>query len=99
MKKIIVIFLMCLCLSSCEWMINKKGKCQINYSIVYPDTTITYDSIFYYKWHGEHLNTHTPYISSNRGTNYIKLGMNDYVCTTCPIRINSYKILTKNIDE
>ena len=37
---------MCLCLSSCDWIYDKTGKCKINYSIVYPDTTITYDSVF-----------------------------------------------------
>lgn len=99
MKKIIIIFLMCIYLSSCDWMIDKMGKCQINYSIVYPDTTITYDSVFYYKWAAERSNTHVPYTSSYKGTNYIKIGMNTYVYTTCPIRINSYKIITKNIDE
>ena len=99
MKKIIIVFLMCLCLSSCDWMIDKTGKCQINYSVVYPDTTITYDSVFYYKWAVEHLNTHVPYTSSYKGTNYIKIGMNAYVYTTCPIRINSYKIISKDIDH
>jgi len=99
MKKIIVIFLMCICLSSCDWMDDKTGKCKVNYSIVYPDTTITYDSIFYYRWAAEHWNTHVPFTSSYKGSNYIRLGMNEFVHTTCPIRINSYKILTKNIDE
>ena len=99
MKKIIVIFLMCLCLSSCAWMIDKTGKCQINYSIVYPDTTIIYDSTFYYRWAVEHWNTHIPYTSSYKGTNYIKIGMNAYVYTTSPIRINSYKTISKDIDH
>jgi len=99
MKKIIIVFLMCLCISSCDWVIDKTGKCQINYSIVYPDTTITYDSVFYYKWTVEHLNTHVPYASSYKGTNYIKIGINAYVYTTCPIRINSYKTISKNINH
>ena len=88
---------MCICLSSCDWMIDKTGKCQINYSIVYPDTTITYDSVFYYKWAVERSYTHVPFTSSYKGSNYIRLGMYEYVHTTCPIRINSYKIISKNI--
>ena len=99
MKKIVICLLTCLYLSSCEWMIDKIGKCQINYSIVYPDTTMTYDSVFYYKWSVDHCNTHTPYTSSYKGTNYIKLGRYQYVHTTCPIRINSYKIISTNIDK
>ena len=90
---------MCLCLSSCDWIYDKTGKCKINYSIVYPDTTITYDSVFYYKWAIEHQNTHVPYPSSYKGTNYIRIGRHSYVYTTCPIRINSYKIISKNIDN
>jgi len=99
MKKIIIIFLMCLCLSSCNCMIDKEGKCEVNYSIVYPDTTITYDTVFNYRWGVEHWFTHIPYTSSYKGSNYIKLGINTYAWTTCPIRINSYKTLIKNIDE
>ena len=87
MKNIfILIFCMILCVSCIKY-----GKCQINYSVVYPDTTITYDTNFYYTYYIEYLNIHTPYVSSSRGTNYIKLGGEIYNRTTCPIRINSYK--------
>jgi len=99
MKKIVICLLTCLYLSSCAWMIDKTGKCQVNYSIIYPDTTIIYDSVFYYRWATEHWNTHVPYTSSYKGSNYIKLGMNTYVYTTCPIRINSYKTISTNIDK
>jgi hypothetical protein len=74
-------------------MIDKEGKCEVNYSIVYPDTTITYDTVFNYEWRVEHWFTHIPFTSSYKGSNYINLGRNTYVWTTCPIRINYYKTI------
>jgi len=96
MKNIcILIICMILCVS-CTCIGVKNGKCRVNYSVVYPDTTITYDTIFYYEYDVGIHNSHTPYVSSSRGTNYIKLGMDFYNRTTCPIRINSYKTISKN---
>ena len=77
----ILIFCMILCVSCCI----KYSKCQVNYSVVYPDTTIVYDTIF------NCFSDDVPYTSSTRGTNYILLGDKVYSRTTCPIRINSYK--------
>jgi hypothetical protein len=94
MKKIIIIFLMCfILLVSCD---SNKGTCKVNYSIIYPDTTIIYDTIFNYEYYDD---MYRPCASSYKGTNYIKLGYYEFSHTTCPIRINSYKILTKNADE
>lgn len=99
MKKIVFCILMSMTLlMSCD-ITDKYGKCQINYSIIYPDTTITYDSIFKYRWVTENDYTHTPYTSSYRGSNYILLGCREYCHTTCPIRINSYKTITKRIED
>jgi len=63
--------------------------------VVYPDTTITYDSIFNYSNTTTRKNRDIPITSSWRGTNYILLGDNEFVRTTCPIRINSYKTIYK----
>lgn len=85
-----IIFIMCFTLLvSC----SNKGTCKVNYSIIYPDTTITYDTIFNYH---HNKNMYIPYASSHRGTNYIKLGYNEFSRTTCPIRINSYEIISIN---
>ena len=95
MKKlniIIIIFFMCFCLISCN---DRNATCKINYSVVYPDTTITYDTIFNYAYNSSREYSLYPYTSSLKGTNYIKLGYYNYVRTTCPIRINSYKIIKK----
>lgn len=90
MKKIILLFSIMI-LTSCIY----HNKCQVNYSIIYPDTTIIYDTIFYYQYTAPCnygiRDPHMPIISSNKGTNYILLGDNELSCTTCPIRLNSYK--------
>lgn len=99
MKKIVFCILICMTLlMSCD-ISDKYGKCQINYTVIYPDTTITYDSIFKYRWVMECENIHTPITSSTRGSNYISLGLNTFSRTTCPIRINSYKTITKRIED
>ena len=91
------IFILIICMILCvSCYCYKHGTCQVNYSVIYPDTTITYDTIFYYEYDIGLNNMHTPYVSSSRGTNYIKLGMNFYNSTTCPIRINSYKTIQKD---
>ena len=98
MKKIILLFIIVI-LTSCSY----RDKCQVNYSIIYPDTTIIYDTIFNYQY-TEHRNyggrdPHIPIVSSNRGTNYIRLGDDVLSCTTCPIRLNSYKKLDNDYDK
>lgn len=85
-------------LMSCD-MSNKYGKCQVNYSVVYPDTTIVYDTVFTYNWVIEYDNIHIPIACSFKGSNYIRLGKNYFNSTTCPIRINSYKTISTNIDK
>lgn len=96
MKKILIIAVIVLTLVSCS---GHYGQCNINYTVVYPDTTITYDSIFNYYCSScnttERRNRNIPITSSWRGTNYILLGDNEFVRTTCSIRINSYKTIYK----
>ncbi len=95
MKKIFILLFCSMLIVSCY----KSGKCQVNYTVVYPDTTIVYDSIFIYRYGGEQWYTHIPRASSYKGTNYIKIGYNTFSSTTCPIRINSYKTISKNLDK
>jgi len=83
----------------CIGCTDKHGKCQVNYSVIYPDTTITYDTVFNYEYAGENERTHIPYTSSYRGTNYIRLGYYEFARTTCPIRINSYKTISINSNK
>ncbi len=87
-----IIFIMCftLLLSCCN---SNKGTCKVNYSIIYPDTTMTYDTIFNYEYYND---TYIPCASSYKGTNYIRLGYYEFSHTTCPIRINSYEIISIN---
>lgn len=92
MKKILIIAIVVLTLVSCS---GHYGQCNINYTVIYPDTTITYDSIFNYCNTTTRKNRDIPITSSYRGTNYILLGDNEFVRTTCPIRINSYKTIYK----
>lgn len=76
MKKILIITIFALLLTGC----TKYGKCNVNYTIVYPDTTITYDSTFNYKY-TEHnaykRDPHIPTTNSWRGSNYIEIGDDD----------------------
>ena len=51
-----------------------------------------------YSYINERDYIHTPYASSYKGSNYIQLGSREFSHTTCPIRINSYKTVSKNID-
>lgn len=96
MKKILIITIFALLLIGC----TKYGKCQVNYDVIYPDTTITYDSIFNYRYTELKVyksDPHIPIPNSWKGSNYIKLGDDDFAATTCPIRVNSYKsILIEN---
>ena len=92
MKKILIIAIFIFTLIGCE----QYGTCQVNYTVIYPDTTITYDTVFNYKWlpgaqYKNNRNPNVPITNSWRGSNYIELGEHDFVGTTCPIRINSYK--------
>ena len=91
MKKILILIFCIIMFVSC----TKYNKCGVNYSIVYPDTTINYDTIFEYKYTDPcyyKVNPHMPYTSSDRGSNYIRLGDWRFGETTCPIRINSYEM-------
>jgi len=96
MKKL---FILLFCVVLCASCIEKHGKCQVNYTIVYPDSVITYDTTFIYSYVGENDYTHIPYTSSYKGSNYIHLGYKEYCRTTCPIRINSYKIISKRLKD
>lgn len=96
MKKILLFFVLALTLVGCY----DYGKCNINYSIVYPDTIITYDTIFRYRYSvGVEYDVHTPTTTSSRGSNYINVGEYYFAGTTCPIRINSYKTIYKSENE
>ena len=100
MKKILIFIFCSLIFTNCS-LVDYYGKCQVNYDIIYPDTTITYDTIFIYNYcKNKHENKlHKAQVSSKGGTNYIKIGYSIFVKTTCPIRINSYKIIEKNLDN
>lgn len=97
MKKIFSILFITLCLIGCIG----HGKVNVNYDIIYPDTIITYDSIFDYHWciggahNNEYNDPHLLQVTSNRGTNYMEIGRSNLISTTCPIRVNSYKIIDK----
>lgn len=75
---------------SCVKFSSHPGIAKVNYSIVYPDTTITKDSTFYFRYSNDRRIPHTD---SYRGTNYIVIGHRKFEHTTCPIRINSYEII------
>ena len=75
---------------SCIGCTSHEGIAKVNYSIVYPDTTITKDSTFYFRYSNDRRIPHTE---SYRGTNYIVIGHRKFEHTTCPIRINSYEII------
>ena len=75
MKKLLFIPLLfiTILLSSC-----RDGKVKINYTTIYPDTTITTDTIVSYKYVTEDSNSvlvmRKPYLCSKRGSNYIVVG-------------------------
>ena len=100
MKKILIFIFCSLIFISCS-LVDYYGKCQVNYDVIYPDTTITYDTIFTYNYcKNRYENSlHEAYVSSSRGTNYIRIGYSTFAKTTCPIRLNSYKTLEKNLDN
>lgn len=92
MKKFLIIAIFIFTLISC----TQRGTCQVNYTVIYPDTTITYDTVFNYRWTAPKVyendrNPNIPITNSWKGSNYIELGDYEFVSTTCPIRINSYK--------
>ena len=93
MKKILILLFSLILLTAC---FNERGKYRVNYTVIYPDTAITYDSVFSYdllitnKQYDNYDNS-IPHTSSLRGTNYIIVGTSTYNYTTCPIRINSYE--------
>ena len=94
MKKILLVLFMCFCLTSC-WT-YEKYKVNCKYQVCYPDTTITYDTIFNCRYDPYVEDTiFKVYTSSYKGTNYIIIypGSNYVSYTTCPIRIISYKKL------
>jgi len=92
MKKILLVLAMCFCLTSCWTIVNYKVYCK--YQVCYPDTTITYDTIFNCSYDRYLEDTIVKvYTSSHKGTNYIKIhpGCNYVSYTTCPIRIITFK--------
>lgn len=93
MKKILILLFSLILLTSC---LHERGKYRVNYTVIYPDTAITYDSVFLYDLlitnkQYDNYDKLIPQISSFRGTNYIIVGTSTYNRTTCPIRINSYE--------
>ena len=94
MKQLIATIMFCIMIAvaiySCVKFSSHAGIAKVNYSIVYPDTTITKDSTFYFRYSNDRRIPHTD---SYRGTNYIVIGHRKFEHTTCPIRINSYEII------
>ena len=93
MKQLITVIMFCIMIAvatySCVKFSSHPGIAKVNYSIVYPDTTITKDSTFYFNYTTKTI----PYTDSHKGTNCIVIGYCEFEHTTCPIRINSYKII------
>ena len=94
MKEFTTVLMFCIMIAvatySCVKFSSHAGIAKVNYSIVYPDTTITKDSTFYFRYSNDRRIPHTD---SYRGTNYIVIGLHKFEHTTCPIRINSYEII------
>lgn len=94
MKQLTATIMFCIMIAvaiySCVSFSSHAGMTKVNYSIVYPDTTITKDSTFYFRYSNDRRIPHTD---SYRGTNYIVIGHRKFEHTTCPIRINSYEII------
>jgi len=92
MKKILLVLFICFCITSCCTFVRYKVNCK--YQVCYPDTTITYDTIFNCRY-DSYLDDSIfkVYTSSYKGTNYIRIHPGDYYvsATTCPIRLISYK--------
>ena len=93
MKQLIAVIMFCIMIAvatySCVKFSSHPGIAKVNYSIVYPDTTITKDSTFYFNYTTKTI----PYTDSHKGTNCIVIGYCEFEHTTCPIRINSYEII------
>ncbi len=94
MKKLVIsAVILVLLLSGC---IN-SGRVRIKYTVVYPDTVLTIDSIYDYSWVSEDLGSiwicRYPRLGSDEGTNYIILGRSRIIETSCPLRIEKCQIL------
>jgi len=105
-KNSIIIFIMTLCLYSCQDI--HKYNVHLNYTICYPDTSITYDTIMTCtydkgfptpKW--QRIENFNVCLTSGKGTNYLKVypGNNYIVATTAPIRLNTYKLLSDDNEK
>lgn len=93
-KKILCILFVMLCIVACDNLTIEKRTYEVNYTVCYPDTLLTKtDTMSCYCAMTVWNNREPVHTSSHRGTNYILVGNNDYVNTTCPIRVNSYKRL------
>lgn len=93
MKKILLIILLFALCFLC-YKNYKTYPVHVTYDVIYPDTTIRYDTIFdckafSYQINKQNLNVYT---NSYIGSNYIQInpGMNQHAWTTMPIRIISY---------
>ena len=94
MKKILYILFVMLCMASCNDLIVEKRTYEVNYTVCYPDTSLTKTDTMSCTCGMTVWNNREPVrTSSHRGTNYIIVGNNDYVNTTCQIRVNKYKRL------
>ena len=93
MNKILIIVMVVFCLFACSD--NKQYNIHCNYDVCYPDTTITYDTIFQCDYGYSEDTTLYVAIGSSRGSNYIFInpGRNYRMSTTAPIRLNSYNII------
>lgn len=95
MKKLILIFVILVCMLSCKEYTRYPMTADVTYDIVYPDTTIRYTDNFNFYIGGEdNPNNVKIHTYSSRGTNY--LGPENcyhyFVSNTCPIRVVDYKV-------
>jgi hypothetical protein len=91
MKHLFIIFITMFLLVSCGNFCEENRTYEVNYSICYPDTVITKTDTLtgnspLYIWERREV-----IFTSYRGTNYLLVGNNEYIKTTCPIRLNYYK--------
>lgn len=83
------------CVSCCE---NVHYKVRAQYEVCWPDTTITYDSIFNCVYdpfgRGDNFEV-TSRIESYKGSNYIRIdpGWNAHMRTTAPIRLHKCELI------
>ena len=92
--KCILTMMLAVMLACCDFC-GTDAKCRLNYTVVYPDTTIVYDVIVSYTYYNE--NQKIPYVASCNGSNKLFAGTSTVVSTTCPIRLNSYKMIKKGL--